>query len=46
VEKRDNLARVHVRLESGSDVLQADNGQALRHAKIVLVGMTADTARS
>jgi len=44
VEKRENLACVHVRLESGSDVLQAGNGQALRDAKIVLVGMTADTA--
>jgi len=46
VEKRNNLARVHVSLESGSDVLQAGKRQALRHAKIVLVGMTADTARS
>lgn len=46
MEKRENLARVYVRLESGSDVLQASKSQALRHAKIVLVGMTADTARS
>ena len=46
VEKRDNLARVHVSLESGSDMLQIGNSQALRHAKIVLVGMTAHTARS
>jgi len=46
VEKRDNLARVHVSLESGSDVLQAGKRQALRHAKIVLVGMATDTARS
>ncbi len=46
MEKRDNLARVHLRLESGSDVLQAGKSQALRHAKIVLVGMTTDTARS
>jgi len=46
VEKCKGLARVHVRLESGSCVLQAGNGQALRHAKIVLVGMTTDTARS
>ena len=46
MEKRKNLARVHVRLESGSDMFQAGNGQALRHAKRVLVGMTADTARS
>ncbi len=44
VEKRDNLACVRVRLESGSDVLQAGKSQALRYAKIVLVGMTADTA--
>ena len=43
-EERKSLARVYVRLESGSDVLQAGNGQALRYAKIVLVGMTADTA--
>jgi hypothetical protein len=46
VEKRGNLARVHVRLKPGSDLLQAGKSQALRHAKIVLVGMTADTARS
>ena len=45
-EERKSLARVDVRLESGSDVLQTGNGQALRHAKIVLVGMTAHTARS
>jgi hypothetical protein len=46
VEKRETLARVHVRLESGSGALQVGKRQALRHAKIVLVGMTADTARS
>ena len=45
MEKRENLARVYVRLESGSDVLQASKSQALRHAKVVFVGMTADTAR-
>src|SRR5258706_12627428 len=45
VEKHENLACVHVRLESGSDVLQAGKSQALRDAKIVLVGMTAHTAR-
>src|SRR5436190_22511154 len=44
VEKRENLACVHVRLESGSDVLQAGKSQALRYAKRVLVGMTAHTA--
>ena len=44
MEKREDLACVHVRLESGSDVLQARKSQALRYAKIVLVGMTADTA--
>jgi hypothetical protein len=44
MEKRENLACVHIRLESGSDVLQARKRQALRYAKIVLVGMTADTA--
>jgi hypothetical protein len=33
MEKRENLARVRVRLESSSDVLQAGNSQALRHAK-------------
>src|SRR5437016_3106657 len=44
MEKRENLACVHVRLESGSDVLQAGKRQALRDAKIVLVGMTAHTA--
>ena len=43
-EERKSLARVYVRLKSGSDVLQAGKGQALRHAKVVLVGMTADTA--
>jgi hypothetical protein len=45
-KERDNLARVDVRLEPGSCALQVGNGQALRHAKILLVGMTADTARS
>jgi hypothetical protein len=45
-KERKILARVDVRLKSGSDLFQAGNGQALRHAKIVLVGMTADTARS
>src|SRR5947207_14829059 len=45
-KERKNLARVYVRLKSGSDMFQAGNGQALRHAKRVLVGMTADTARS
>src|SRR5258707_11188775 len=45
-KERKTLARVSVRLKSGSDLFQAGNGQALRHAKIVLVGMTADTARS
>src|SRR5216683_1958045 len=45
-KERKTLARVYVRLKSGSDLFQAGNGQALRHAKIVLVGMTADTARS
>ncbi len=45
-KERKNLARVYVRLKSGSDMFQAGNGQALRHAKIVLVGMTAHTARS
>ena len=44
-KERKNLARVYVRLKSGSDMFQAGNGQALRHAKRVLVGMTADTAR-
>gem|GEM_PF-5876537 len=44
MEKRENLACVHVRLESGSDVLQARKRQALRYAKRVLVGMTAHTA--
>ena len=43
-KERKNLARVYVRLKSGSDLFQAGNGQALRHAKIVLVGMTAHTA--
>ena len=46
VEKCDTLARVHVRLESGRDVLQAGKRQAFCHAQIVLVGMTAHTARS
>jgi hypothetical protein len=46
VEEREHLARVHLRLESGSEVLQAGKRQAFRHAKIVLVGMTAHTARS
>jgi hypothetical protein len=46
VEKRETLARVHVRLKSGSGVLQAGKRQALRYAKRVLVGMTTDTARS
>jgi hypothetical protein len=46
VEKREGLARVHVRLQSGSDVLQTGKSQALRHAKVVFVGMTAHTARS
>jgi hypothetical protein len=40
-----NLAGVYVSLQSGRDVLQVGNGQALRHAKRVLVGMTAHTAR-
>ena len=44
MEKREDLARVHVRLESGSDALQAGKSQALGHAKIVFVGMTAHTA--
>jgi hypothetical protein len=44
VEKRETLACVHVRLESGSDVLQAGKRQALRDAKRVLVGLTAHTA--
>src|SRR5258708_22233822 len=42
----NNLAHVYVRLKSGSCVLQVGNGQALRHAEIVLVGMTTDTAGS
>jgi len=46
VDNRKGLARVHVRLESGSSVFQAGKGQTLRHAKIVLVGMTANTASS
>jgi hypothetical protein len=46
VEKREDLACVHVRLESGSSVLQTGKRQRLRHAKIVLVGMAAHTARS
>jgi hypothetical protein len=45
-KERDHLARVDVRLEPGSCALQVGNGQALRHAKILLVGMTAHTARS
>jgi len=44
VEKRETLASVHVRLESGRNVLQARKRQALCYAKIVLVGMAADTA--
>ena len=44
-EERENLARVYVRLKSGRDMLQVGNSQALGHAKIVFVGMTADTAR-
>ena len=44
MEKCKGLARVHVRLESGRRVLQIGKRQTLRHAKIVLVGMTADTA--
>ena len=44
MEKREGLARVHIRLESGSSVLQTGKRQALRYAKIVLVRMTADTA--
>jgi hypothetical protein len=46
VEKREDLARVHLRWESGSSVLQTGKRQRLRHAKIVLGGMTAHTARS
>jgi hypothetical protein len=46
VEKHETLARVHVRLQSGRGLLQAGKSQALRYAKIVLVGMTTDTARS
>src|SRR5260221_14740435 len=45
-KERDHLARVDVRLEPGSCALQVGNSQAFRHAKIVLVGMTAHTARS
>src|SRR2546426_837546 len=45
-KERKNLACVYVRLKSGSDMFQAGNGQALRHAKIVLVGMTTNTTRS
>src|SRR5260221_3416896 len=45
-KERKKLARVDVRLEPGSCALQVGNGQALRHAKIMLVGMTAHTARS
>ncbi len=43
-EERKNLARVYVSLKSGSGMLQAGKSQALRDAKIVLVGMTAHTA--
>ena len=43
-EERKSRARVDVRLESGSRVLQTGKRQAFRHAKIVLVGMTTDTA--
>ena len=46
MEKREDLAYVHVRLKSGSSVLQTGKRQRFRHAKRVLVGMTADTARS
>ena len=45
-KRREDLACVHVRLESGSSVLQTGKRQRLRHAKIVLVGMAAHTARS
>ena|SRR5258708_5309772 len=45
-KERDNLACVDVRLKSGSCALQVGNGQTLRHAKIVLVGMMTDTAGS
>src|SRR5258708_4447314 len=45
-KERKSLARVYVRLKPGSDVLQAGNSQAFRHATIVLVGMTAHTAQS
>jgi hypothetical protein len=45
-KERDHLARVDVRLEPGSCALQVGNGQALRHAKVLLVGMAADTTRS
>ena len=45
-KERKNLARVYVRSKSGSGALQVGKRQALRHAKIVLVGMTAHTARS
>ncbi len=43
-KEHKNLARVSVRLKSGRDVLQVGKSQALRYAKIVLVGMTAHTA--
>ncbi len=46
MEKCKGLAHVYVRLESGSSVLQIGKRQTLRHTKIVLVGMTADTTRS
>ena len=46
MEKREDLACVHVSLESGRRVLQTGKLQRLRHAKRVLVGMTAHTVRS
>ena len=46
MEKREDLAHVHVSLESGRGVLQAGKRQRLRQAKRVLVGMTTHTARS
>ena len=46
MEKHEDLACVHVRLEPGSSVLQTGKRQRFRHAKIVLVAMTADTTRS
>src|SRR5260370_16091491 len=45
-EKGEGLAGGQGRLEFGSSVLQTSKRQRLRHAKIVLVGMTARTARS